>query len=655
MKATASVKPNFNKEADVANTVENDVEWLDHAVLQPAVRGTGKKLGKDANKDKRLLPNAHDHTWAQRIVTWYDWWKDLKEPPRDSCLHHFIESKNFNLFCVLVIVLNAGLIISNTNKGFEATSSGNTRDNDAASVEAILEYSFLCFYCIELILKLLVHRFYFFLNEDCSWNCLDFVLVLMSVIDLGLNLLLAEGGNFNVTFLRTFRLLKVSKVFRIFRALKFISELRLMLDCLLGCFLQLFWAVVLITFLICLFSIFFVQGFTVYMDDDLRGTDISDFERSDVIRKFGSVTSGMDSLFQAASGGRDWCEYYELIERVGGLYRFAFLFYVMFMMISVMNIVTSIFVDRAMKLAKPTEDQLVAEKERENLDDEKWLIKMLEDLKIDADCDGNVNYDELKTCMSDVKIREHFDARGISFEDTHMFYQMLVMANQTTCSSRRGIDLKSFITGAIRLKGPASNVDLHTLAFEVKLMHRAHRDLHVLCQEQFNKFDNRLYAVLSRASAPGPAAAPASPSSNYDSTIGLESRLRAFEQKVEKTLAGIEEKVSNSIHEASSNALKEDKEPSDPENFGKTLQAIEDSIFCASGRFHIQHLMPINGHENGHSNGNGILPRGPAPTRALASPGQVPRDGRRVQIAQGRPTSESTRLGSDKEVGHLSI
>eukprot|EP00971_Amphidinium_carterae_P284477 5647739-Amphidinium_carterae.2 len=51
------------------------------------------------------------------------------------------------------------------------------------------------------------------------WNCLDFVLVILSVQDMILADAGVAGSGFNVTFVRILRLLRVSKMFRVFRVL----------------------------------------------------------------------------------------------------------------------------------------------------------------------------------------------------------------------------------------------------------------------------------------------------------------------------------------------------------------------------------------------------------------------------------------------------
>merc|ERR1719272_2041697 len=100
---------------------------------------------------------------------------------------------------------------------------------------------------------------FFFVCEDTKWNVLDLILVIFSVADALVQALATAGGGANLTFLRALRIFKVSRALRLLRAVKFFSELRLMLDCIMGSVMTLIWCLALIVFVLYMFSLVFVQ------------------------------------------------------------------------------------------------------------------------------------------------------------------------------------------------------------------------------------------------------------------------------------------------------------------------------------------------------------------------------------------------------------
>merc|ERR1712228_78412 len=97
-----------------------------------------------------------------------------------------------------------------------------------------------------------------------------------------------------------------------------------------------------------------------------------------------------------------------------------FIFYIMFFTVSVWNIVTSIFVDRAMKLAKPDLLEMVWDQQKQDLADAYQLEMMCRDV-VDVDGGGRISRDELSNLMSKPKVKTYFVSRGLDIGDTNVF------------------------------------------------------------------------------------------------------------------------------------------------------------------------------------------------------------------------------------------
>jgi len=170
----------------------------------------------------------------------------------------------------------------------------------------VVDYLFLGIYTIEVALRLAVHRLYFFINDDYMWNIFDIALVF-----LGYSFLLSADIA-DTEFLRSLRILRVAnKLVRVVRLVHFVSELRLMLQCVLGSLRSLVWALVLLMGFTIVFSILLVQQFANAFTMN-TSSPFTDSEIKIIDDSFGSVYKSMIALFKSITGGADWGDFYNL-------------------------------------------------------------------------------------------------------------------------------------------------------------------------------------------------------------------------------------------------------------------------------------------------------------------------------------------------------
>jgi hypothetical protein len=360
---------------------------------------------------------------------------------------------------MLLIILNGALTFWSANYLIANIPQGPTTFMKSA------ELFFLVLFTTEVIVKLIVHRGYYFISEDAGWDCFDIVLVVSSIGNYIVENYASDYA-FNVTFLRSARLLKVVRILRIFRLLRFFNELRLILNCLFGCMQSLFWAIVLLTFLMGMFAVFFVQDVTNYMTDQYG--ELNQEVQDDFLGKFGTVGKSMITLCQAVTGGDDWGQTWMLLLRTGMISPTLFVFYIILFMIAIWNIVTSLFVDRAMKLAAPDLESLMFERRSQDLADARELMALAR--KLDTDDSGTISMKELVEFFRNDNFRAYFVVRGIEIKDAVSFFRML--ASISGCSE---IELQTFVQGCLRLKGAASSIDLATLHYECEVHHNFER------------------------------------------------------------------------------------------------------------------------------------------------------------------------------------
>lgn len=241
---------------------------------------------------------------------------DFREPERTGILARVVNSNRFGSLCMMVILLNAILI--------SFMSDQEMKHPGAPTPYALMmiELGFACFYAVELLLKLAVHRLYFFINDDMRWNIFDISLVVFSGVEITSSFVMFSEGvareGMNLTFLRLLRLYKIAKVLRVLRTLRFFRELRLMLDCVLGSVLNAIWCIAMLFFVMFIFSLLLVQGLADYLGEYSRENGLQSLEDphvGDIMLWYGSVGRTLLTLFQSTTSGVDWRDCYLPLEQ----------------------------------------------------------------------------------------------------------------------------------------------------------------------------------------------------------------------------------------------------------------------------------------------------------------------------------------------------
>merc|ERR1711920_94512 len=122
-----------------------------------------------------------------------------------------------------------------------------------------------------------------------------------------------------------------------------------------------------------MFGTLFVDGIEGCLRD---GVDACLREGEQIIASFGSVQKAMVSMFKALTGGEDWGVFYSAISPLGTAYAMLYLFFIAFCNFAFMNILTGIFMENAMNLAKPDRDMIAFERRKEEMHQVKELTDL---------------------------------------------------------------------------------------------------------------------------------------------------------------------------------------------------------------------------------------------------------------------------------------
>lgn len=406
------------------------------------------------------------------------WLASLEEPERTGMIADFVAGRAFENLCMAVIVINTATIFYTTNY-----SITNLNSELPVSIK-VLEYLFTVLYVFELLCKIIVHRLYFFCNSDYRWNTLDFFLVFLAVFDVIQETLLQESSSMSTAPLRIIRVLRVSKTVRIIRLFRFFAELRLILNCVVGSLSALFWSVILLLGITSVCAIVLVQFVTSYLVErmDDHGEIVEE-----LLKNFGSVQKAILALVESISGGTDWGDHFDLLSNTGGVNAAIFLGYVMFVWLAIANIITSIYVDKAMKLAQPDIEQLLADKHKEDYETANELRSVFS--RLDANGTGTLSLEELQEALCDYKLISYFEMKGLRIHDAERFFSML--ANVTDSEE---VSIDSFVGGCLKMKGVALNVDLVMLRYEIQMLEK----MNVRCMDDCLKQLADLGTILSK-------------------------------------------------------------------------------------------------------------------------------------------------------------
>jgi hypothetical protein len=394
---------------------------------------------------------------------------DSKEVQPGRC-ERLVDGAAFKFLGALVICLNFVFIFAQTD-----FKMSNLNADEPASY-FIIEMLFIAFYTFELGAQILVHRRAFFVGEDVVWNWFDFVVVTVAIVELLLEIFGFSNRKKKMSFLRVLRFLKISRVLSVFHALRIFKEIRLMVDSLMGSFPFFFWCLGMLAMFLSLFSIFFVQGLTTVLEER---SDLDPSLRKAIASDFGSVSGGMISLLKAATGGNDWGDYYGIFTEMSVAYQLLYLFFILFSFMAFFNVVTSVFMEKAMHLARPNISEVMVEMKQKEIEDASELLCLLDDVSGDESrCLDTAKFEEL---LKNQKFFMYFELRGFNEPSVRRFFKQLLEINQT-----ESIDFGTFASACVKLCGNASRFDVHMLSAEMKAIKmgqlRFYDDVNKLCR-----------------------------------------------------------------------------------------------------------------------------------------------------------------------------
>eukprot|EP00930_Biecheleria_cincta_P037331 TRINITY_DN255_c0_g2_i1.p1 TRINITY_DN255_c0_g2~~TRINITY_DN255_c0_g2_i1.p1 ORF type:complete len:635 (+),score=102.34 TRINITY_DN255_c0_g2_i1:108-2012(+) len=448
---------------------ERSTRQSDSQLLNAAFSRTTVKTQRSKFLDEQLNDAAEQQSRGKslkKIITRLKRAQSLSAPPVEAILpprrvaRRIVSHPRFEVV-VSVIMLLCGLQI-----GAEADHVMVTGELDNKYFEAI-GLTFNILFTVELILRLSSDGWFYFSlhNASIGWNVLDFVLVFVSWVSQLLEQFTAlSGGNqesngMSVELLRMLRLLRIVKVMRIIRVVRFFSELRVMINGILGSSKSLLWALLLLMLIIYLFGVTLMQIVT-----SLKGP------RSTLdpilAQCFGSMGSTMMTLYKAISGGFDWNDCASPLYEIHPVLELIFSAYVFLTLFCVLNIITGIFVDNAKALKQMDEDAMFQESLAAR---RRWVADIASVFNAVDDAGmGNFTFEVFTTKLQDIRVQTLFRNLGINLDVTtpEELWELFDIDDSGA------IDADEFAYGVKQFNGFARSIDLYKSRKDVRALQK---------------------------------------------------------------------------------------------------------------------------------------------------------------------------------------
>eukprot|EP00746_Dinoflagellata_sp_MGD_P124590 gnl/MRDRNA2_/MRDRNA2_59186_c0_seq1.p1 gnl/MRDRNA2_/MRDRNA2_59186_c0~~gnl/MRDRNA2_/MRDRNA2_59186_c0_seq1.p1 ORF type:complete len:516 (+),score=83.88 gnl/MRDRNA2_/MRDRNA2_59186_c0_seq1:84-1631(+) len=400
-----------------------------HDLVSHDVEDRSSKPQLDTQKTlRRSVSSAKSALDATRTS-----WLDTLEEDKDTEVNHtllqkFVYSSFFSVVTSVVICVNGVVIGVETDWG------------DDSLGWLVLEWFFLIFYTLELVLRLLSDGWRI-LKTD-GWIQFDFAVCSIAYFDVFvMGPLLNESGEAKEVAM-VLRITRLMKLTRIFRLLRFFKELWLLIASFGSAFKTLGWTFILLLIVLYVFAILFVK---------LLGKEV---QTEEIQVWFGTIGGAMFTLFQIMTL-EEWSHITRAVWASSRWYM-AFMIPLVIMICSfaILNTVLAVIVQHALEEAIDQKDHMII-KAQEEL--RQACLDMLEVFKA-ADEDHS-------TLLS----KEEF-VKALSEENTRKLLQQMDMGEDFGCLNPEelsnlfevidvddsgGLTPQEFVNGMVQMRGPA--------------------------------------------------------------------------------------------------------------------------------------------------------------------------------------------------------
>jgi len=464
-----------------------------HSAFEDALRATRSPRAFDEVAKSMHLPSNASVLYDQMVQTWCraSLFFNRRRLRMDG-LKRVVEDDRFQALIFWLIVFNSLRITVSTHNAvtesfdaYDARSRGMVPQSTGLRWVMVCEEAFAVIFSVEMALRLLAHEGGYFSNLWNAGELCAVVTMVWSTYSPARTLTSIANAMVVLRFVRPERLLLVVGYLRFAPQIGGV-HLRLLLLACKTSIGALCWATVLLICLLLLSSIVFVQGATTYVDDASPLDPLVE----DLREHFRSVPITMLTLFVCLLGEADFKAVIHLLSKVSLWYLVLFIALLLFLTLSVTNVIVGVFVSDAIEVAKNDReinmrDQMLEAKQNMNDLKELWSV-------LDVNQQQALTLDQFREQMRRPDVKQLFSKFKLDTSDAEGFFNLMD-------ADRTGeVDVEEFIVGCMRVRGMSNDVDTGMTVQETKVLaKRMHRTMKTI-QKQSATVQSELQGLSNR-------------------------------------------------------------------------------------------------------------------------------------------------------------
>jgi len=410
-----------------------------------ALDGTFSSSGRIVGKSVSLM-----HIDLQSAETMPELREDQMLPwgIRTFCIKVVNHPMFHGVVCTFIGLSVLASVLEEEYAGYQANVSLGLADpgawQGADTCFSILRHVFNVVFLLEVVMCISVKGLVYLKDP---WGCFDAVLVTANCIDMYIleNLSTDSGPDFTV--IRVARVFRIVRSFKVAKKVKIMQPLHLFMRTITGSIGITLWSLVflgLVQLMGALFVSRFVHSFIVDPSQPLE-------DRLWANRMYGSAMKSYYTFFEITfSGG--WPNYVRpLIEKVGVGYAAFFAVYIAGWVFAALRIVSALFIKETLAQASKDEESHATQKREEK----RRIVRRFRRYFAQADTshNGQVDADEFLKLFRDPEVRNWLDVHEIDGNDPQAVWQLMD-------TGREDINIKEFVDGLLRMRGPAKAQDV---------------------------------------------------------------------------------------------------------------------------------------------------------------------------------------------------
>eukprot|EP00931_Biecheleriopsis_adriatica_P020202 TRINITY_DN13577_c0_g1_i2.p1 TRINITY_DN13577_c0_g1~~TRINITY_DN13577_c0_g1_i2.p1 ORF type:complete len:638 (+),score=140.00 TRINITY_DN13577_c0_g1_i2:75-1988(+) len=377
-----------------------------------------------------------------------------------KAIRSLVSSWAFEMFFALVIVSNSVFL------GVQVEFTANTRSDVLPEGFFAAQAIYAALFTVELLLRWISEGFTrFFTSATAAWNILDLIVAAMSLFEVVFAVATEDyvrrsNPGSNLRILRVLRITRLIRVVRIIKVVRFIRALRTLLYSIMNTLKCLAWAMLLQGMIMYIFAIVLTDA--VVMNFLLGEAQLSPEATALLELRFGSLHRSVQTLFRSVSGGLSFSDTVDALEQVDMVWAYIFLAYITFSVFAVLNVMTGVFCQSAIKGAERDQEliiqQIIAERQK--------YMQSLENLfkAIDDDNSGFITIDEFEEHFHDQSVQAFFQALELEATDAWTLFRNLDL------NGDHSLDAEEFMEGCLQLRGTARSIEMAAVKKDSRLM-----------------------------------------------------------------------------------------------------------------------------------------------------------------------------------------